>query len=197
LASESTYFQEYGDYIKELTLKSGQKVTYKTVPLSNSGDYRDIATKYSRSDCDAVYSWIPMGSAGVFFRRLRENGYKGLILSIVETDDPGVLKSAGASAEGVVFARLALGSNDFVQSYKQKYNEMPSRPAIPSYDGVRLLLELIEQVGTDPDALKSSFIKVKNKSATNGVMTYTEEGERLGENIELMMIRNGEAKRIN
>lgn len=191
MAAESTYFEEYGRYIEELSRSNGYKVTYAGVPTSNTNDYRDIAVRFAHSQCDAVFAWVPMGAVGGFFRRAREVGMKSQMLSIVETDDPGVLKTAGAAANGVVFARFALGSEAFQARYQKRFSEIPSRPAVPSYDGVKLLLQLIEKVGTGPEKLKAAFGEVSNLSAENGYLSYTSEGERRGEAVELMQIVDG------
>ncbi len=197
VAAESTYFEAYGRYIEQLSKSAGYKVTYVPVPLSNSEDYREVATKFMHAKCDAIFPWIPMGSIGGFFRRVRESGSTALMLGIVESDDPGVLKVAGEAANGVVFARFSLGSLEFQNRYFNRFKEQPSRPALPSYDGVKLLLELIEQVGTNPDQLKQAFLKIQNRSAENGVLTYTNEGERLGETVQLMQIVKGKPIELN
>lgn len=191
VAAESTYFEAYGRYIEELSKAAGYKVTYVPVPLSNSEDYREVATKFMHAKCDAIFPWIPMGSIGGFFRRVRESGSKALMLGIVESDDPGVLQVAGESANGVVFARFSLGTKSFQERYFARFNEQPSRPALPSYDGVKLLLELIESVGTAPDQLKQAILKIQDRPAENGIMTYTKEGERIGEAVQLMQIVEG------
>jgi len=191
VAAESTYYAAYGELISELSKAEGQKVTYQTVPYSNTDDYRSIATKFARSDCDAIYAWIPIGSAGAFFKRVRENGSSALILSTVETDDPQVLTTAGYAAEGVIFSRFSVGTPEFQKKYMEKFHELPSRPAIPSYDGVKLLLDLAAQVGTDPNSLKNAIVQIKNRAATNGTISYTADGERTGEDVELMQIKNG------
>jgi branched-chain amino acid transport system substrate-binding protein len=197
VAAEATYFEGYGRYIEELSKAAGQKTTYVSVPLSNTDDNREIATKFTHSSCDAIYSWLPMGAVGSFFKRVREGGSKALILSIVESDDPQVLETAGPAANGVVFARFSLGSEKFQKRYLDRFKESPSRPAIPSYDGVKLLLELVAKVGTDPKLLREAFIQVKNHPAENGTLTYTNEGERLGEEVQLMQIVEGAPKKID
>lgn len=191
IAAESTYYAAYGELINELSKAEGQKVTYVPVPYSNTEDYSSIATKFAHSTCDAIYAWIPIGSAGSFFKRVRENGSSALILSIVETDDPQVLSTAGQAAEGVVFSRFTIGTEEFQRKYQAKFHELPSRPAIPSYDGVKLLLDLAGQVGTDPNLLKRAILEVKNRAATNGTLSYSSEGERTGEDVELMQIKDG------
>jgi branched-chain amino acid transport system substrate-binding protein len=197
VAAESTYFEAYGRYIEELSKASNYEVTYVGVPLSNFEDYRDVATKFKSTKCEVVFSWLPMGSVGSFFRRVRESGSKALLVGIVESDDPGVLKAAGQAANGVVFARFSLGSQDFLRRYIARFNEEPSRPALPSYDGVKLLLELIKKVGTDPNKLKEAFVQVKDRPAENGTITYTSEGERIGETVQLMQIVEGRPVELN
>lgn len=197
VAAEATYFEAYGRYIEELLKAANYDVTYVGVPLSNSEDYRGIATKFMNAKCDVIFSWLPIGSIGGFFRRVRESGSKSLLVGIVESDDPGVLKAAGDAANGVIFARFSLGSQDFLRRYVARFNEQPSRPALPSYDGVKLLLELIGKVGTDPNRLKEAFVAVKDRPAENGTMTYTGEGERLGETVQLMKIVDGKPVELN
>lgn len=191
IAAEATYFEGYGRYIEELSKKAGQRVSYVSVPLSLSEDYRDVATRFKHDQCDAIYAWLPMGTVGSFFRRVRESGSTALILSIVESDDPNVLQSAGQAAEGVVFATFSLGSPEFQKRFRERFKEPPARPALPAYDGLKLLVKLVSQVGTSPQALREAILKVKDFPAENGVMTYTAEGERLGEEVLLMQIVRG------
>jgi branched-chain amino acid transport system substrate-binding protein len=72
VAAESTYFEPYGQSIKTSLEKLGLDPEFQGVPLSNSEDYRDIATRFRAKQCDAIFAWIPMGSIGPFFRRVRE-----------------------------------------------------------------------------------------------------------------------------
>jgi branched-chain amino acid transport system substrate-binding protein len=196
VAAQSTYFEAYGRYIEQLSRARGYTVTYAGVPLDNMGDYREVATKFKHARCDVIFSWIPMGAIGGFFRRVRESGSGALLAGIVESDDPGVLAAAGAAADGVVFARFSIGSPEFQARYLARFGERPSRPAVPSYDGVKLLLDLVSKVGTDPRALKDAFIKVKDRAAENGTFTCTDEGERIGEEVELMQIVDGKPTKL-
>lgn len=193
IAAQATYFEAYGRYIEELAKKNGATVSYEEVPLSNSEDYREIALKFNHEQCDAIFPWIPIGSSGAFFKRVRESKSPAQIYGIVETDDPGIISVAGKAAEGVIFANFSLGSEQFLKRYKERYHEVPSRPAVPAYDGVKLLLTLAGKVGTDPKKLLQAFKEVKDYPAENGIITYTETGERLGEKVQLMQIKNGAA----
>lgn len=127
---------------------------------------------------------------------MRESGSTAKIYGIVESDDPGILNVAGKSSEGVVFATFSLGSEEFQKRFIKKFKEAPSRPALPAYDGVKLLLTLAGKVGTNPEALMKEFATIKNYPAENGVLAYTEDGERSGEKVQLMMIREGKAVEI-
>ena len=191
IAAEATYFEGYGRYIEFLLRQAGLAPTYESVPLSASDDYQSIATRFKGEKCDAIFSWISMGSSGGFFRRVREVGSTALILGIVESDDPSVLSAAGQAAEGVTFARFSMGDPQFQEKYEKRFGAPPQRPAVPAYDGVKLLLQLVGEVGTNPEALRAAFLKIQDHPATNGTLSYTEEGERIGEAVELMRIANG------
>lgn len=191
IGAESTYYNGYSDYITERSRAQGQKVNLQRVPWSNSEDYRAVATRFSHEKCDGVYAWIPIGSAANFFRRLRENGYSGVIFSGVETDDPVILEGAGAAGEGVVFARFAMASSAFIKRWEERFGEPLLRPGVPAYDGTKLLLETVNRVGTDATKLYQGITQLRDAPATNGTITYTAEGERLGETIELMKVSGG------
>ena len=192
IAAEATYFGGYGRYIEELSKRAGQQVTYVSVPYTNE-DFREIAVRFKNEQCDAIYPWITFGSISSFYRRLRELGSKAILFGLVETEDPAILGVAGPASEGVVFARFKVGSDAFQQRFKQRFGEPVSRPAVPAYDGVRLVAKLISQVGTNAVALRAAINDVKAYPATNGLISFTPEGEREGEDIELMQIVNAKA----
>ncbi len=127
---------------------------------------------------------------------MRESGSTAKIYGIVESDDPGILNVARQASEGVVFATFSLGSEEFQKRFSKKFKEAPSRPALPAHDGVKLLLTLAGKVGTNPEALMKEFVTIKNYPAENGVLTYSDDGERTGEKVQLMVIKDGKAVEI-
>jgi branched-chain amino acid transport system substrate-binding protein len=196
VAAEATYFEQYGRYIEELLHAKGLAAVYASVPMSISDDYRDVATRFANNKCDAIFSWVSIGSIGSFFRRVRESGSKALLFGIVETDDPMVLDTAGSAAEGVVFARFDPGSQGFQSRYRERFGEDPSRPAVPAFDGAKVLFSIVDRTGTQPENIRAALIKVKDLPAENGTISFTDEGERLGEAVQLMRIEGNKAVAI-
>jgi branched-chain amino acid transport system substrate-binding protein len=196
IAAESTYFEPYGKLIQDMVQQAGVEVVYQTVPLSNSEDFRDVALQFKRERCDAIFAWIPIGASGAFHKRVRQLGSTATIYGIVESDDPGILSVAGDASEGIIFATFSAGSLEFQKRFQARFHESVSRPAVPAYDGVKLLLTLVEKVGTSPAALLKEFSSVRDFPAENGSMTYSSDGERIGEEVQLKVIQGGVAVQI-
>ena len=76
-------------------------------------------------------------------------------------------------------------TQDFVNSYKAKYNEVPNQFAADAYDGIYIIKAAIEKAGATPDmsteelcnALKGAMTQITVDGVTGLGMTWTADGE--------------------
>ena len=76
-------------------------------------------------------------------------------------------------------------TQDFVNSYKAKYNEVPNQFAADAYDGIYIIKAAIEKAGATPDmsteelcnAIKGAMTQITVDGVTGLGMTWTADGE--------------------
>lgn len=69
-------------------------------------------------------------------------------------------------------------SSSFIKSYKEKYGERPGAVAAYAYDGMRLILEIIQNSNFDREKIQKVMAKIKFNGVT-GLIQFDQHGSRL------------------
>ena len=74
--------------------------------------------------------------------------------------------------------RLNNKNSSFIKSYKEKYGKRPGAVAVYAYDGMNLILEVIQNSNFDREKIQKTMSKIKFNGVT-GLIQFDEHGNRL------------------
>jgi len=133
----------------------GEIVDETYSPL-NQLDFSAELTKVAADKPDAVFAFYPGGLGVTFVRQYQQAGLLGKIpLYTTNTIEGGALEAMGVAAVGAIVGDTwtpghpGEESRRFVESFRKKYNRLPSAYAAFSYDAAMLLDGAVRSVKGD------------------------------------------------
>lgn len=129
----------------------------------------------------------------------RRLGFTGPILG---SDGLTGVKDGGPVAEGVYVSsaflpdRPAQKAQQFVQAYRQRYNEMPDHRGAMTYDVLYLLKDAIEHAGTGRQAIRDYVAAIgigrPAFEGVSGTIKFDRNGDVVGKEVAVGMVHNGQ-----
>ncbi|MEN8118260.1 MAG: ABC transporter substrate-binding protein [Bacteroidota bacterium] len=70
---------------------------------------------------------------------------------------------------------------NFSEAFKNRYGYLPGAKAAYSYDGIKLIIQAIQAVGTDYDKIREYLIQTTYKQGVTGEIKFDDMGNRTGD----------------
>ena len=178
-------------------LKLGMEVVFFDAITPDQADYRPTLTQVNASGADTLYFTGYQGEAGVILRQAKELGLRIRLTGGDATNDPAVIKTAGAAAEGFLVTTAPLpqflpSGEAFAQSYGQRFGQAPGPYTMYEYDMVRVLANAIFWAGsTDPKDIVEALRTTHHQGLT-GEIFFDEKGDRQTAVHVTAIVRDGE-----
>jgi branched-chain amino acid transport system substrate-binding protein len=152
----------------------------------NSTDLRAQITKLAAVHPEVVYLISYPKDTIVFLRQYTELGVHIPLVSTSSFQDPRILESEGATAEGVVFTSPIPPAKEdpvvagFRASYVKMFGKDPGLVADYGYDALKLLAEAARiSGGIDGEHLRSGLEKIKDFHGASGLINFDRNGDVL------------------
>ena len=149
----SQYGTEVGEILKTLE-KEGVFELSQTIEIAAVSDAeRSVATKVVRSKSDAIFATTQSTATSLnLFKRLNEQGYKGVRIGFLDVDD-SMLKGFADNLKGVLLPGYVTSnySKEFALTYEAKFGGKPDMYAAIGHD---MLLTLLASFKKNPDKTK-------------------------------------------
>ncbi len=141
-AAEGDFSWNICTWVSEAMRSGRHSTTRRTLAAEDdaAGDFRDLAESVSDTEADAVVFAGGPARAAKLALALRGSGYSGARLATQRALDPRFLTSAGAAAEGWVFATTFLdptrvtAAKSFVTAYRERFGTAPPWYSAEAYD---------------------------------------------------------------
>ena len=78
----------------------------------------------------------------------------------------------------------------FQKAFQETYGYQPGAAAAYAYDGINLIIEVIQKSGPDRDKIIDAFAEINYKTGVTGEIRFDANGNRIGIP-DLMTIKNG------
>ncbi len=201
--SESTDFAEgilkvFTERFEEL----GGKILLTERYSSQTRDFRTIITKVKgNTSVDAVVINPQTHATGApFVKQLRELKSNVPVYTNSVMASADFVELSGEAAEGTTIIDVPglSDSNEmaqtFLSSFQQKFNEEPGFPfyAGSGYDGVHILAEAIEKVGTGSEAVRDYFYGITAYNGVIGQYGFDSNGDLVGIDYVVRHVVDGE-----
>lgn len=163
-------------------------------------DFSAQMTEIISSEAEALFFPGYFGDVALIAVQGRELGFEGVYMGGDTLDNPKLIEIGGEHAEGVVAttfyhpdapATTEVALN-FVESFKEKYDEDPNAVSIMTFDAYNLMLDSIERAGsTDPDAIREALAATENFVGAGGSITIDENHNAIRPAV-VIKVENGE-----
>ena len=170
------YTKGLSEFFKaKFTALGGQVVGYEG-HATGTTDFKAQLTKVLAAKPDVLYVSDYYNDVALIAKQARELGFKGPMLGGDGWDSPKLMEVGGAAVEGCYFTNHYSQDDttplvqDFVKSYKAKYNAAPDALAALGYDATNVMLDAIKRAGsTDGDKIKAAMQATDLQTVTGKV----------------------------
>ena len=146
-------------------------------------DFSSIISKIRESGADAILMGVDYNESGLVMKQMKD---AGLDLPRYATDGlftDAFIEVGGEAADGTTVLTSFITSDqsenvqNFIKKYQEKYNgEMPSIFQAEGYDCGKIVIEAIENAGTDRKAIRDYMATMSYQGVT-GDCTFDENGD--------------------
>lgn len=170
-------------------------------------DAKSMLTRVKKADPQAIIVWGTAQESAVVTKNIREIG---LDVPIIESHGIGTkefIDLAGDSANGVIFPAgklLVVDELDdsdpqkeelkkFKESYESKYDKAASTFGGHAYDAVHILLDALEEAGTDQEKLRDALENTEGFVGISGVfnMSADDHNGLKSDSLTMIEIKDG------
>ena len=164
-------------------LRLGMQIVFFDAIAPGQPDYGSVLTRIRDSGADTLYLPSYPAEAGVILRQAKDLGLAMRIAGGNATNDPTVIETAGAAAEGFVVTTAPLpdflpGAGGFTIAYTDRFGTAPGAYSVYEYDAVKVLANAIWSAGSiDPKAVVEALRATRYQGVT-GEISFDAKGDR-------------------
>ncbi|MEE0462210.1 ABC transporter substrate-binding protein [Blautia hydrogenotrophica] len=158
-------------------------VCTESILTGEQTDFSSIISKIRESGADAILMGVDYNESGLVMKQMKD---AGLDLPRYATDGlftDAFIEVGGEAADGTTVLTSFITSDqsenvqNFIKKYQEKYNgEMPSIFQAEGYDCGKIVIEAIENAGTDRKAIRDYMATMSYQGVT-GDCTFDENGD--------------------
>jgi len=178
------YGRSYKDIFFNHFKRMGGQIPYSESFAQGSTDIRTQLTKVKNVSPGAIYLIGQALENAYAVKQARELGINTQILGTIGVEAGNFLEIAGEAAEGIIYTAASYNpeSRDpavrhFEKLYRAKYNKSADLFAATAYDAIKMLAEIIKNVGYNADNIKDELYNVKNFYGASGLTTFDKNGD--------------------
>ncbi len=185
---------DYGTGIKNIFIESfealGGEVVLAEDFAQESRDFRTLLTKIKQSDAEVVFAPSFTEAAIELLRQSKELGVTQQFFAADAWDDPKI--HANSFAEGVMFSigKIDLSNEEFKAKLAEK-NASLTVCAPGYYDNVKVLAQIMGEVGTDREKIKNALYTVKDYKGLANTLTIDQNGDPVGAQYDVKVVKDG------
>lgn len=160
----------------------GKIVAVESFPQEAS-DFRAQIAKIKSAQPEGIFLPGYPREMSTILRQLAEASVKTQIICPSALIDEDLIRTAGSTVEGVIFADQRPPDQDssvvahFLKAYRDAYHEEPGIVSDTAYDAVRILTKCIEEGGNSGLQIREQLTRIKNFPGAAGPTTFDEHGD--------------------
>lgn len=156
-------------------------------------DFEVVLSRIENHGVEGVVLFGPPSPAAELIRRMRARGMRQALFGPLSIVDCDFLESVGTDLEGAVLVapgHWRARGKTFRQEFQDTYGYLPNAVAAYAYDGMRVIVQAIEQVGLDRERIRDAVANIHYMQGVTGPIRFDAKGNRLGP-VGLVEIING------
>lgn len=163
---------------------AGIDIVIKEAFVQNTNDVRTQLSKIKETNAEYLYIISYPAETIVILKQIKELGITSKKIATSSFEDPIILDNVGEIANGVIFTSpLPADSsnqtmNNFLESYKVKYNEQPGLVADYGYDALQVIIESLRISGDySKEGVKKGIDKLQFIEGATGKIMFDSNGD--------------------
>jgi len=198
----SDYSQGLIEFFTKKFEALGGRVVATESYMQNDKDFKTQLTKLKALKPDVVFVPGYYNEVSLIVKQARELGLTMPFIGGDGWDSPKLVEIGGQAVEGCYFSNHYSKDEDkpevqrFVQTFQEKYGEVPDALAACGYDAIRLVADAIQRAGsTDPQAIRDALAKTKDFPGVTGTITIDAD-RNARKSAVVLTIRNGQQEYV-
>lgn len=190
---------DYGEALKNAVEgKAKELASVVAVESYNDGeqDFNAVLTSIKAKQPDTLYIAGYYTEAAKIAQQAKDQGLSVQILGADGLFSSKLTELGGASVEGAIFTASFYPSDpaeavqNFVSTYKAKYNEDPDMFSAQGYDAMKMVIEALKVGGTDREAVRNALAAVKDFPGITGKTSFKDNGD-CDKEVLILKVENG------
>lgn len=180
----TTYSKGLADSTVASLKKLGVDVVYNNAITPGQMNYQPVLTHVATLNPDVIYYTGYFSEAGLLVKQARALHLKATFMGGDATNDPTLIKTAGAAADGMLISTAPLpqflsGARGFVDEYTKEFGHGPGPYSAYEYDAVNVLAQAIDNAkSTEAQAINAALSKIRNYHGITGDISFNSKGDR-------------------
>lgn len=189
----------------------GEVVAMESYVTGSTKDFSPILSKVKEEGAEIIYASAAYNEAAQIFIQAHNLDIDAQLVGPGMCLKKELLDIVGDQADGAIvlssipyFSEDSVNASDvdeetkfFIKKFQEKYGEIPDGFAASSYDATNILMNAIEKVGTDGEALRKEIGSLREFNGISGYnMSFNETKEML-KGIYAFEVGNGTFTRVN
>ncbi len=158
-------------------------------------DFRTQISKIQSAAPDAIVLFLHPNEAMHAVRQAREVSVASALYGGDTFSADAIYQGIPKLAEGIVFTLPAQPDSPeflaFAKAYQAKFNESPDINAAVGYDAVKLIAQVISEVGNSAQAICQHLKTIKGYKGASGEVTFDANGDVISKKYETFIIQDG------
>jgi len=157
-------------------------------------DFRTQLVKIKGLNPDFIYIPLYPDESPTFLRQAKELQAFTQIIGADNFSEKAILKTAGATANGIIFTMPAEPHSEeyktYLTKYKNKFNEDGNYTSAAAYDCVFILADAIKKGGLGGEQIKNALYLIKNYNGASGMIGFDYNGDVTTKEFSVIKIDN-------
>lgn len=159
---------------KKAATKDGAQIVAEVPYQANDKDFKTMLNKIVSAGADAIYAPDYTQELILIVQQARAIGFEGSLICGLDACPP-FPKLCGPESNGIVYINNITESEpkiqDIVKAYKEKTGNDATNKFFLGYDVMKIIAKTVEEVGSDPVAIRDATEKITGYQGLTGNIT--------------------------
>ena len=197
LNDSTTYSKGLADFTVSALKAASADVVYNNALTPGQSDYTSVLTRVAQTKPTVLYYTGYFAEFGLLLKQAKQLGLKFQIMGGDACQDPTLIKTAGAAAEGALIdtaplAQFLTSAQGYVTDYKAAHGTEPGPYSAYEYDAVGVLAAAITKAkSTDSKQITQALQTLGDYAGITGKFHFNAKGDREPVSYIIITVKSG------
>ncbi|MGI6224669.1 MAG: ABC transporter substrate-binding protein [Peptococcales bacterium] len=190
------YGQSGAKLLKTAAEKYGLDLVVESIYNNGDKDFKPQLLTIKDSGAQAIFMWGLYTEAALISNQARQLGIDAQLFGASGMAAQKLIELGGEAAQGLILTQTFLPDaelpkvKEFVQKYKEKYNESPIPHGAQAYDSVYIIADAVKKADSNkPEALRDAIRSTSGLELVTGDPAFNEQGDDIGKRLLITTIK--------